>query len=261
MADAAGHPPTQEADAAAPAAAARSGGRKRKQVAPDAEHPAPTTAAPKPNVESVLDALAGGREPSAVLDDAVVKLRRLDCSMVDGIDDWEGDAFLITEPAQLSLFLPKRMTRQPKLPLLLNWKFVKLLPLDWYRLVFPLSWQPERYRTAAASKLRLDGYPQAATKGDDDTSAGFRSANDLRIMLSPNALRFFCAPHSLTSGEATFFLREVGSSRGPRGQIARELLLAHCLLDLVGAKAGRLRARRPAATEGGGGASAGCAQV
>ena len=105
----------------------------------------------------------------------------------------EQRGYLLTEPDQLSHFLPSDVTRdRGGNSLLPSWDFVKLLPPAFYVLVFELSASPGTYSAVPEHKLSLDGYPQVRA-GDPEKAAGFYSHKALRIVLRPNAFRFFWA--------------------------------------------------------------------
>ena len=105
----------------------------------------------------------------------------------------EQRGYVLTEPDQLSQFLPPDVTRdRGGNNLLPAWDYVKLLPPAFYVLVFELSASPGTYSAVPERKLSLDGYPQVRA-GDPEKAAGFSSHKALRIVLRPNAFRFFWA--------------------------------------------------------------------
>ena len=48
----------------------------------------------------------------------------------------EARCYLLADQDDLALFLPKAVTREPNCSLLVDWNLMKLVPPDWYRLVF-----------------------------------------------------------------------------------------------------------------------------
>ena len=71
---------------------------------------------------------------------------------------------------------------------------MRLLPPDFYVIVFALSTTPGTYRAVPEDKLLVDGYPVASrSPADAARLAGFTSQKELRVVLYPNALRFFWA--------------------------------------------------------------------
>ena len=191
MADAAGHHPPPGPSRAPEQAPAPADRRSRKRAAPGGENAAENV---PPVIETVLEALASGREPRALAGDAEITLHRAAASSLDGIKagDGESSAFIFTDREHLTHFLPKRVTREGKYNLLVSWAFLKLLPPDWYAVVFQLKDEPRKYRAVSESKRCLDGYPQASkSPSDPETAAGFANMESLRLVLFPNALRFF----------------------------------------------------------------------
>ena len=146
-------------------------------------------------VESVLDALEGGRALKASHNRMVTELQAASsstfidrCSITCG--EGEDRCFVLSEVDHISRFLPPDIVREAHCTLV-EWSFVKLLPPDWYYIVF-LDTSSRRYRTVPEAKLCLDGYPPAVTKGGDpENAAGFKTKKDLRLVFRPNALRFF----------------------------------------------------------------------
>ena len=138
--------------------------------------------------------------------------------------------YLLTQKEQLSSFLPAAVKRESSAtPLLPEWEAVKLLPPAWYRVVFELKATPGRYRAVAESKLLLDGYPAASRSPTDaDREAGFVSQKELRLLLYPNALRFFhLGLHEVLRAEGAWPPARQVMMRGYElGQDVREALRA-----------------------------------
>lgn len=145
-----------------------------------------------PARESVMEALAGGREPQATLQGGTITtLRRVDPATLDGVSAGVGEssAFMFTRE-QYPKLLPSHVTLDPDNPLLLNWSYLKLLPPSWYAIVFELK--SGTFRAVPEHKLSLEGYPAASRSVKDaERIAGFDSKSKLRLVLYPNALRFF----------------------------------------------------------------------
>ena len=110
--------------------------------------------------------------------------------------DAEGEnrAYILTNKDQLSRFLPSAVTRDKKSPLLMNWDFLKLLPAACYVLVFPLRTQSRFQALLSEATYVLDSYPSPSSKADDpERISGFVNREALRLLLYPDALRFFWA--------------------------------------------------------------------
>jgi hypothetical protein len=165
-------------DAAAAAAVEPEAKRRRKEV-----------------VESIPEALNAGRDPRVMTgkDDHV--LNRAAESTLIGITSGENEerCYLLAEYEQLGRFLPSSIKRDTENPLLPRWDFMKLLPtLEWWSVVFEQKDSPGTYRVVPDSKLSLEDYPAASrSKKDPETLAGFATRKDLRIVLKPQAFRFF----------------------------------------------------------------------
>jgi len=147
--------------------------------------------------ESTVDALNADRDPKALHEEKEIILRHAEQTMLDGVTCGEGEqrCFVLTEYQQLGLFFPtgkKGVNRDAKNPLLLAWEYTKLLSPDWYAVVFELKASPGVYRAVPDEKLALDDYPAASRSAKDaETVAGFGRREDLRLVLRPQAFRFF----------------------------------------------------------------------
>jgi hypothetical protein len=142
--------------------------------------------------ESVWESLEAGRDPHR----NGKTLARVDPACLDGVScaaDGEQRAYVLTETEHLSLFFPAAVTRDKNKPLMPDWSFIKLLPPDWYAIVFAVQGQPGSFRAVSASKLCVDGYPAAGKAGDPERAAGFTGGDALRLVAFPNACRFFWA--------------------------------------------------------------------
>ena len=112
-------------------------------------------------------------------------------SFRDGCDG-ERRAYLLRNPDLLSKFFPASFKREKNNRLLLDWSHVKLLPPAWYAVVYQLSASPGRYTAVPEHKLAVDGYPVAQKAlADPERLAGFTKLEDLRLVLFPQARRFF----------------------------------------------------------------------
>lgn len=144
---------------------------------------------PQPE-ETILEALSGGRD----LRRNGKELSRVDNALFTGCTELADGSigYLLTAADQLATFLPRDLTRESGNNLLIDWSFIKLLPPAWYRIVFPLTATPGSYQAVSEAKLALDSYPTASRSPiDTERVAGFSSQKDLRLLLYPNALRFF----------------------------------------------------------------------
>lgn len=142
--------------------------------------------------ESVLDAINDGRDPSR----NGKMLARAVPAQLDGVPcDAAGEqrAYVLTESELLSLFFPSSVTRDKNKPLLPDWGFVKLLPPQWYAIVFAVQGKPGCFRAVSTGKLSVDSYPAAGKAGDPERAAGFTGGDSLRLVVFPHALRFFWA--------------------------------------------------------------------
>jgi hypothetical protein len=113
---------------------------------------------------------------------------------VDGFPCARGEqrCYLISHADHLGKLFPKEVTRDSHNNLLPSWSLTRLLPSSWYVLVYELTASPGIYRAVTEAKLLLDSYATASrSKTDAEYVAGFRAHKDLRIVLYPNALRFF----------------------------------------------------------------------
>ena len=150
--------------------------------------------------ESVVDALNAARDPSVVHNEKETILGHAEQQSLEGLScsdatDGEQRCYILSEFAQLGLFLPTSVKkRDSKNNLLIDWSYLKLVPPDWYSIVFPLKASPGVYRAVSDSKLSLEDYPTASRSGKDtDTAAGFTRREDLRLVLRPQALASRCA--------------------------------------------------------------------
>ena len=165
--------------------------------ADDLEVPAATPSADEPaRLESRWDALNAGRDAACSHGGQQITLSRwtrFDSSVQT--DEGERRCYLLSEPNHLSRFLPAALTRESSsCKLLPSWAWLRLLPPDFYRIVFELSATPGCFRAVPDSKLLVDGYPSGSrSPTDPERVAGFATQKDLRVVLYPNALRFFWA--------------------------------------------------------------------
>ena len=147
--------------------------------------------APQAASETVLEALAGGRDPRK----GARSLVRAQASALVDVTcsaDGEGRGYILTEVKDLSDFFPTALTRDRKNNLLPDWEWVKLLPPDFYRILHVDTRSSGCFRAVPESKLSVDGYPTPSSKADDpDKAAGFANRESLRLLLYPNAFRFF----------------------------------------------------------------------
>ena len=114
---------------------------------------------------------------------------------LDGITCGDGEerCFIFTEFAQIGLFLPASVKkRHPENNLLLGWEYTALLPPDLYSIVYVKKGVPGVCCAIPDAKLSLEDYPKASkSPRDPETAAGFASRKDLRLVLRPQAFRFF----------------------------------------------------------------------
>ena len=146
----AGEPSRTGRDASADIDSEPTAQRKGKRSAPE-------PATDEATCESVLEALAGGREPRAMRQGSSITLQRADSASLDGVhvgDSTNEHAFIFTSREQPSLFLPKRVTLEGKNPLLIKWAFLKLLPPSWYTIVYELRTSSARLLVDSALYLR-----------------------------------------------------------------------------------------------------------
>lgn len=145
--------------------------------------------------ESVVDALNAGHDPTLIHQGKEIVLQHAVQESLDGIACGNGEhrCFLLTDFVQLGLFLPASVKRRdPENNLLIAWAYVSVLPPDFYSIVFVKKDAPGVYRALPDSKLSLEDYPKAVkSKHDPETAAGFTSRKDLRLVLRPQAFRFF----------------------------------------------------------------------
>ena len=161
--------------------------RSRRSRSADAA--SSTSSAPE---ESVWDALNAGRDPCR---GGITWVRAdpsaLHCCTCDA--EGENRAYILTDKEQISRFFPSAVTRDKKNPLLVNWEFLKLLPAASYVLVFPLPTQGH-FQALSEATYCLDGYQSQSGKVDDqERIAGFVNREGLRLLLYPDAVRFFWA--------------------------------------------------------------------
>ena len=103
----------------------------------------------KEQPEGVVDALNAGRDPKVVREEQETILGHAEQQSLDGVTCGEGDerCFLLSDFAQLGLFLPTSVKkRDDKNNLLIDWSYLKLVPPDWYSIVFQLKASPGVYR-------------------------------------------------------------------------------------------------------------------
>lgn len=143
-------------------------------------------------VESVIAALNAGRDPVASREAAVTLPHATTDAFEDGLECGDGEArcFVLTDKAQSPDLLPSGVTRDNRNAQLLSWDSLKLLPPQWYEITFVVA-ASGRLRRVPEAKLLLDSYPAAPSKTDPDYMAGFKTKADLRLVLRPNALRFY----------------------------------------------------------------------
>jgi len=136
-------------------------------------------------------ALNEGRDPA--IGDR--QMQRAGAELFDGTvacDDGERRAYLLLEVETISEFFARSVTRERENSLLISWDFIRLLSPDWYTIVFKLSCPQLRFRAVPDSMLSLEGYPAASrSPKDPERQKGFTSQKELRLVLYPNALRFF----------------------------------------------------------------------
>ena len=155
----------------------------------------PTSKAPRLEPpESIIDAINNGRDPKAIHRGALVELKSsASASFIEasGIMCGEGEnRCYILGADDISAFLPKELRFESNCTLV-DWDFMKLVPPDWYAIVFADA-MSHQYRAVPEHKLALDGYPPAVTKASDpETMAGLKTKKDLRLVFYPNAFRFF----------------------------------------------------------------------
>lgn len=147
-------------------------------------------------LEPIVDAINAGRNPKAMHHGAVVELMAATPSTFIStgsgvaVGDGEARCYLLAEVNDIALFLPKSIVRELNCTLM-SWELLKLVPPEWYVIVFK-DRATGRYRAVPESKLAVDGYPPAVTKANDpEHAAGFTNKKELRLVLYPNAFRFF----------------------------------------------------------------------
>jgi len=171
--------------------------------------------------ETVIDAINDGRDPSASNKGVLVELKAADASTFttsSGLVAGQGEArcYVLSEIDHIALFLPKALTREVNCTLV-EWSFIKLLPFEWYDIVFKERGS-DRYRSIPEGKRSLEGYPLVVTKaGDPEHAAGFANKKDLRLVFYPNAFRFYwLSLHTLIQ---------------PAWPSARQMLASGCVLS------------------------------
>ena len=149
-------------------------------------------------LEPIVDAINAGRNPKAMHHGAVVELMAATPSTFistgsgSGVACGEGEArcYVLAEVNDIALFLPKSIVRELNCTLM-SWELLKLVPPEWYVIVFK-DRATGLYRAVPESKLAVDGYPPAVAKANDpEHAAGFTNKKELRLVLYPNAFRFF----------------------------------------------------------------------
>jgi hypothetical protein len=225
-----------------------------RSAASAGSEPAPQVRRTEPT-ESILDAINSGRNPKVT-----VKANERELPQAPGnitVGDAKERCYHFADQDDLAHFLPTTVMREPNCPMLIGWHLLKLVPPDWYAIVF--ADKQGLLRAVPDHKLMLDGYPPAVIKGGDpEHAAGFTNKKDLRLVLSANALRFYWLglhePFRQPSSWPT--TREVMK----RGYVLKEATraalderLASCSSDapwLVGFRAGIRERYWPTATDG-----------
>ena len=145
-------------------------------------------------LQDPLDAMHEGHDPTVRTPRGTYTLQRAGLSEFDASVRCDNDGrrpYLLRKPEDIGEFFPSAITRERKNNLLVNWDFIKLLPPDWYVIVFELTASPGRYAAIPDDRLLLDGYPQASRSPSDPVrQAGFDRVEYLRLVLFPNAIRF-----------------------------------------------------------------------
>lgn len=145
-------------------------------------------------VESVCDALNAGRDPKVLCGRQEIILPYARQEQLNGVTVGEGEqrCYLILEQDQIAHFLPKAITRDKHNPMLVAWEFLRMLPPDYYSIVFASSAAPNTFIAIPDAKRSAEGFPQATRAAKDaETAAGFKRHEDLRLVLRLNAFRFF----------------------------------------------------------------------
>ena len=141
---------------------------------------------------SPLEAIRRGRDLQYLRSGSLATLSPAAQTSLDGVlcDEQQRRCLLITEKDHIARLLPPAITRDRDNPLLLEWSFLRMLPPDWYAIVFETS--TGRYRAMPESKLRLDGYPPVSrSAADPERAAGYTDYRKLRLVLYPPGWRFF----------------------------------------------------------------------
>ena len=140
-----------------------------------------------------LMAALGREDPSSINPvSSGISLVATDNTVLDDVqcDSLEQRCYLITNKDHIARLLPAAIVRDRENPLLIEWSFLKLLPPDWYVIVFATN--AGRYKRVPDAKLRLDGYPPVPrSPTDPERMAGFSDYKKLRLVLYPPAWRFF----------------------------------------------------------------------
>lgn len=80
--------------------------------------------------------------------------------------------------------MPSAVTRDRKNGLLIDWSFLRFVPPQFYVIAFVVT-DSGKLRAVPDDRLALDGYPEASrTKADALTAAGFRTREDLRLVMA-----------------------------------------------------------------------------
>lgn len=145
--------------------------------------------------ESIPDALDAGRDPKVVQGKDEFTLRCAEQESLDGITCGEGEDrwYVLAAYEDVGRFLPLSVKRRdPDAPSLPLWNYVKVLPIEWFSLVYEVMDTPGKFRAVPDEKMSLEGYPAASrSKKDPDTKAGFATRENLRLALRPQAFRFY----------------------------------------------------------------------
>ena len=141
-----------------------------------------------------MDILNDGRDPRVVNGSQESVLSRAAQETLINITCGDGEqrCFVLTEFAQLGLFLPTSIKkRDSENNLLISWDYLRLVPPDWYSIAFVVK-GGGTFRAVPDAKLSLEDYPKASRSSrDPETADGFATRKDLRLVLRPQALRFF----------------------------------------------------------------------
>jgi hypothetical protein len=149
----------------------------------------------KEAIESVIAALDAGRDPKVAQNKQEFTLNRAEQTTLEGFSCGAGEErwYVLAAYEDVGRFLPASVKRRdPDAACLPLWDYVKVLPIEWYSIVYELKAMPGVYRAVPDAKLSLEGYPAASrSRKDAETAAGFATRTDLRLALRPQALRFF----------------------------------------------------------------------